>query len=108
MCASPVRCVAAMGEQRSFHLGATCRGEESLRERSAVIGADVRGQQDARDVVAPQQRDAENRCVRHDCATISDVTPWRGRGIRCDRLSGVPEHVDLGGVVDMLARSETP
>lgn len=95
-----------MGEQRSFHLGATCRGEESLRERPAVIGADLRGQQDARNVFASQQRDAENRCVRHYCGAIRDVTPWRG--IRCDLLSGVREHVDLGGVVDMLARSETP
>jgi hypothetical protein len=71
-----------------------------------VIGADLRGQQDARNVIAPQQRDAENRRVRHDCAATSDVTPWRG--IRCDLLSGVSEHMDLGGVVDMLARSVTP
>jgi hypothetical protein len=34
------------------------------------------------------------------------MTPWRS--IRCDRLSGGREHVGLGGVVDMLARSETP
>ncbi len=88
-----------MGEQRSFHLRATRRGQEALRERPAVIGADVRGQLDARNVIAPQQRDAENRCVRHDCGAIRDVTPWRG--IPCE------EHVDLGGVVDMLARSET-
>lgn len=106
MCARPVWRVAAMGEQRSFHLGATCWSEESLRERSAVIGADLRGQHDARNAFAPQQRDAENRCVRHDCGAIPDVTAWRG--IRRDRLSGVREHVDLGGVVDLLARSETP
>ena len=98
MCARPVRCVAAVGEQRGFHLGATCRGEESLREHFTVIGADVRGQQDARDVIVSQQRDAENRRVRHDCGAIRDVTPWRR--IRYALLSGAREHVDLGGVVD--------